>query len=203
VYADFNKVPGPRVFGSVSELPHRLANEYVFIRKIAPEQGGFVDHMLGNLLSGRNVFGLEVGASTLGVPLVSEDGATHINIRLSAPFEGDNNLWHGVEQFKGIAFRWTREQKVTWHLDHKLPKGTVRFAIPVVMSATPDHLESCSLTFAGVDKPLRYDGRDLVAEFSQQEKGRPWVTLTTPPPVSPKRLWGRPDDRELGIGVMT
>jgi hypothetical protein len=79
--------------------------------------------------------------------------------------------------------------------------GRIRFIINTVIAPNPDFIAGCRLSFRGETRSLERDGGVLSAMFECSRSSGQRVVLTTPKPLSPMEVAGRPDTRPLALAV--
>jgi hypothetical protein len=202
VFEDFPKGVGPTVFAVPEELPH-LPQNFIFIRKIAPDALGFAEHMADRLRQGLTIFGIAPEAERFGTMFADEQGKRFVNIRLCAPASNSAG-WHDREVHLGRPFRWSYSSKLIWEID--VPRADesleLRFFIPLVIIDRPRIYERCYLSIDGNgSKRLAFGGGGLNANIGYTGGGGSiTVSVITPPAVSPQTE-GLADSRHLGLSV--
>jgi hypothetical protein len=204
VYADYACVPGPRVYTEFSELPYDIDRRHLFIRKISPQASSLLEHMSRNLQSGDTIYGTPSDGCLFGREFTNEAGETVVTLRLRAPIADKGSEWNGLESAAGRQYRWTARDTVTWELDDiEFCPSRVRFVITTAVSSAVGFAKNSRLTYGCQTEHMEFHGSSLVADFAYHQHDRLRVTLTTPPPVSPREARGHPDDRKLGFAIVT
>lgn len=204
VYADFYSDPGKTgVFSAAYELPYDLHGCHLFVRKINPAAGVFLDEALARLMDGHTVFGDD--PDTLRSPQNQRNSFRGLGsvttVRLMAPpADADTgDVWSGPGRYLQQLYRWTTSAQVRWTVTvPDVPAGRLRCYLPVVISQ-PGFLSGSRLTALGQTKPMTDTRYSLIAEFLHDGiGGEIEIVLDTPPPVAadPAR-----DPRTLGLGI--
>jgi Core-2/I-Branching enzyme len=203
VYADMTH-GNPKIFTVFDELPLDIQNTHAFLRKISPSAVELHAQMTTLLQAGHNLADrvTEGIGSLAGAPQGSEYPTQTQTVRLAAPEGSGDGAWHGIESFWGRRFRWTAEDTVVWDFpSDRMRPGRIRLIINTVIAPNPDFIAGCRLSFCGETKPLERDGGVLSATFECGKPSAHRVILTTPKPLSPMEVAGRPDRRPLGLAV--
>jgi Core-2/I-Branching enzyme len=204
VYADYACVPGPRVYTEISELPYDIDRRHLFIRKISPQASSLLEHMSRNLQNGNTIYGAPPDGCFFGREFTNEAGETVVTLRLRAPVVDKGSEWNGLENAGGRQFRWTARDAVTWELDDiEFCPSRVRFVITTVVGSAVGFAEKSRLTYGSQTEHVESHGSSLVADFAYHQHEPLRVTLTTPPPISPREARGHSDDRKLGFAIAT
>ncbi len=140
-----------------------------------------------------------VGVASVGQPL--------FYLRLTAPsIGGENAQWHAAEQSSAGRFRWSRTSTLTWPPPEFLTGPcSLMVSARVVNQIDAGFASACQFRLADQTVPAEFQDGELRATIalSQPPKRDARLELLTPEPVSPRAMRNLPDDRKLGLAVVT
>ena len=151
------------------------------------------------------------GATERSRDILKAIGAPYASIRLDAPMDSlaqepmraeQRDSWHSLERGGGFRFRWTRQDRVTWHgvLPGVFPVR-LRIVVPFHNQIRDGFAAGCTISVGDQVLPVTVSDTKLVAEASIEGPVENVVTLHTPEPASPRSLRGVNDDRLLGLAI--
>ena len=119
------------------------------------------------------------------------------------PSTFDWRCWSQGEVAGAGGFRWSFSDRLTWPpLElHHLP-ATLRLLIPFCDRITPEFLLGVRINQGWLVTGFRVVGSDLVADIHVTSP-LSRIQVTTPKPVTPRSVRGDPDERRLGIAVLS
>ncbi len=131
-------------------------------------------------------------------------GPAILGASLRPPIEGHDDHWHPTERSPRGAFRWTRVERLTWHLAAPAFLPTkLSLRIPFDMEIEAGFAAGCTLHINGVPAKIEVAENEIRAEaLIVETRSEVTVLLRTPRPQSPFELRGAPDARLLGLAMM-
>ena len=134
-----------------------------------------------------------------------EQGPADAVVPLAAPGKASlaDAYWNGPEMENGVAFRWTKAERIVWTVPATVAKpGRCRFTVPYHGEIRPGFTSACSLEIAGQTYPLKLEGGMLTAKVVLDKDFDGTVALVTPRPLSTAELGTGSDTRTLGIAIV-
>lgn len=150
--------------------------------------------------------GFASAPSAASAALLGRIGRPSLDLLLSAPDEASSAAtltcdladWHEIED---SSFRWTARSEIVWQWTPPMGNCDVQLRLTSIMEIAPDFLSRSRLLIGGQAVAIKVSGNSLRATATLESDAPVEIRLVTPPPPTPRELYGTADTRQLGLAI--